>query len=201
MTETVVTAIVGYLLGSIPVALMVARRAGGPDLRTAGDRNPGYWNARSVLGERWGALVLAGDLAKGAAAAGLGRWLGDGWWVGYVGGAAAMIGHCWPVFAGWRGGRGVLTFVGAAAVLSPAAAALAALGALVTALITRRPAVGIRVGVFGFPLAQLAVDPVTHVAATGALMCIIGVRFAQAALANRQLTKNKGKAGPRVRES
>jgi glycerol-3-phosphate acyltransferase PlsY len=105
----------------------------------------------------------------------------DAWGVGYVGGAAAMVGHAWPVFAQFRGGRSVLTFVGAATVLSPRAAALA-IGAcgLVTAA-TGSFAYGARAGVFGFPVLQLLVDRPQRVAATGALMGIIGLRFALAA--------------------
>jgi glycerol-3-phosphate acyltransferase PlsY len=176
--------VAGYLIGSIPVAVLVGRRDG-VDLRTVGDRNPGYWNARGHLDRRAARVIFLLDVAKGAAAAGLGRWLGDEWWVGYVAAGGAMLGHAWPLFAGFQGGRSVLTFVGAMCVLSPVAAALAALACLLVTLVTRRFELGARVGVFGFPLVQLLVDPVTHVAATGVLMTIIGVRFAQAAVAER----------------
>ena len=81
----VLTAVAGYLLGSIPVAVLVGR-ARGVDLRTVGDRNPGYWNAKEVLGRRAAIPVFAGDVVKGALAAGIGLLLGGPWWVGYVGG-------------------------------------------------------------------------------------------------------------------
>ena len=79
--------------------------------------------------------------------------------------------------------------------LAPLAAAIAIAALLVTWVATRSFAVAARVGVFGFPLAQALVEPKERVAATGGLLCIIGVRFAQAALRDRR-------AGPRpVRRS
>jgi glycerol-3-phosphate acyltransferase PlsY len=90
-----------------------------------------------------------------------------------------MVGHAFPAFAGFRGGRSVLTFVGGMCVLSPRAAGVAAAAcAAVTA--TSSFAWGARVGVFGFPLAQLVLDSPHRTAATGALMTIIGLRFAAA---------------------
>lgn len=173
--------VVSYLVGSIPVAGLVARRRAGVDLRDVGDRNPGYWNAKETLGRRAAVPVFVGDVAKGALAAGLGRALaGDGdWWLAYVGGFAAMVGHAWPVFARFRGGRSVLTFVGAALVLSPLTALVCiALLALVT--VVRGFAWGARVGVFAYPLVQFVIDGPYRTAATGCLMTLIGLRFALA---------------------
>jgi acyl phosphate:glycerol-3-phosphate acyltransferase len=180
----VVVAVLGYLLGSIPVAVLVARRHD-VELRSVGDRNPGWWNAKERLGVRAAGPIFAGDVLKGASAAAIGRWLGEPWWAGYVAGAAAMIGHAWPVFAGFRGGRSILTFAGAMCVLSPLAAAISIAAGALVALATRRFAFGARAAVFGFPLVQAFVEPRARVAATGALMGIIGLRFAMAALAAR----------------
>lgn len=180
--------VAGYVLGSIPVALVVARRHGIDDLRTVGDRNPGYWNTMELLGHRAALPVFVGDAAKGALAAAIGLWVGDDWWLPYLGGGAAMVGHSFPAFARFRGGRSVLTFVGAAVVYAP----LAALGALasmvVVRTVTRRFDWSARVGVFAFPVWQLVVDGPNRTAATGALMTFVGVRFAQAALADRRHT-------------
>jgi len=183
ITAAAVAAIVGYLLGSIPVAALVTRR----DLREVGDRNPGYWNAKETLGRRAALPVFAGDVLKGAAAAGVGVLLappGD-WWVGYVAGFAAMVGHAWPVFARFRGGRSVLTFAGAVCVLSPVAAAVS-IGVLVVVMLAARSfAWGARAGVVAFPFVQIVVEGPYRTAATGCLMTLIGVRFAQAALLSR----------------
>ena len=171
----------GYLLGSIPVAdLVVGRR--GADLREVGDRNPGYWNAKEVVGRRAAIPVLAGDAAKGALAAALGRSAArdDEWWLPVLGNAGSMFGHCWPLFAGFRGGRGVATFAGGAVVISPRSGAIA-LGLLgATWAATRSFAPAVRVGVAAYPVVQLAVDGARRTAATGALMTLIGIRFATA---------------------
>lgn len=181
-----VAVVAGYLLGSIPTAVIVAGRRW-LDPRDLGDGNPGYWNVKEQIGRDAAIPVFVGDTLKGALAGGVGVMLdGSAWGIAYVAVAAAMVGHAFPVFARFRGGRSILTFVGGMAVLSPvsAAIALAALGVAWAA--TRSFAVGARVGVFGFPVVQLLVEPKERVAATGALMCIIGVRFAQAAFRERR---------------
>lgn len=171
----VAACIVGYVLGSIPVSLLVARRHG-VDLYTTGDGNPGAWNALEQLGwaRAWPAFI--GDALKGLLAALAGLAIAD-IWVAYAAVAAAMTGHAFPAFAGLRGGKSVMTFVGGALVLAPAAGAIA-LGLLAVLSFTRGGfALGARAGVLSFPLLQLAFAPVEHVAATGALMCLIGARF------------------------
>ena len=185
----VIAVAAGYLLGSVPAAGWWARRRGVADLRHVGDRNPGYWNARHQLGVRASLPVFAFDVAKGAAAASLGWALSDGmkwgWMMPLVGGGAAMVGHAWPLFARLRGGRSVLTFAGTMVVAAPVAAGIAiAVTALVRGL-TGRFDLAARVGVFGFPVIQLVVDGPWRTAATGVLMSLIGLRFAQAALSAR----------------
>ncbi|MCA1691932.1 MAG: glycerol-3-phosphate acyltransferase [Acidimicrobiales bacterium] len=108
MLRLLASAGLGYLAGALPTADTAARLAGGgaTDLRLAGSGNPGAVNAMAVLGRRWGMAVLAADIAKGAAASVVGRRLaGDTG--AHVGGTAAVIGHCFPVWSGFRGGKGV----------------------------------------------------------------------------------------------
>jgi acyl phosphate:glycerol-3-phosphate acyltransferase len=174
--EYVIAALVGYLLGSVPVALLVARRHG-VDLRTTGDGNPGAWNALEQLGGRRAWPAFIGDGLKGTLAGLAGLALPGPVWVGYAGVAAAMVGHALPAFAGFRGGKAVMTFVGGAFALAPLAAGIALAVCLAVTAAARSFAPGARVGVFGYPLAQLALYPVEQVAATGALMAIIGVLF------------------------
>ena len=181
IVATALAVVIGYLLGSIPVAVLVGRRRS-LDPRAVGDRNPGWWNVRDQLGSRGAAPVFAGDLAKGLLAAAVGVTVApDGaWGVGYAAVAAAMVGHAWPVFAGFRGGRSILAFAGGVLVLAPVPA-LIALGAFAVLAAIGRTALGARVGIFGFPLLQLVLDSPHRTAATGALMSIIGLRFALAA--------------------
>ncbi|MEV4475471.1 glycerol-3-phosphate acyltransferase [Nonomuraea salmonea] len=197
MGEALVAVIAGYLLGSVPVAVLVAR-GHGVDPRRSGDRNPGYWNVKEQLGRRAAVPVLAGDTLKGTLAAlvallvsgahvtGVGTVTGDSVAPVYLATAAAMAGHAWPVFAGFRGGRSILTFAGGVAVICPAAFLLGLVALLVVGWAARSFAVGARVAVFGVPVLQLLFAPVEMVAATGGLMCLIGLRFAQAALAGRR---------------
>jgi glycerol-3-phosphate acyltransferase PlsY len=133
-------------------------------------------------------LVFVGDVAKGAVAAGLGVLLAtDGqWWLGYIGGFAAMVGHAWPVFDRFRGGRSVLCFVGAICVVAPLTALIAIGVLLIVVAATRSFAWGARAAVFAVPFIQLVIDGPYRTAATGALMTLIGVRFAQAARAGKR---------------
>ena len=192
MIRLAVAAVFAYLAGSVPVAVLVGRRAARVDLRDTGDRNPGYWNAKETLGRRAAVPVFVGDVAKGAVAGALGLWAAAGtdgrWWMAWAVVLAAMVGHAWPVFAGFRGGRAILTFVGGVAVIAPLPALVAVALCAVVSLVTRSFAYGARVGVFGFPVVQLAFswDQPEQVAATGVLMTFIGLRFAMAALADRR---------------
>jgi glycerol-3-phosphate acyltransferase PlsY len=190
-------AIGGYLLGSVPVAVLVGR-AHGFDPRDVGDRNPGFWNMMEQLGWKAAVPVFAGDMLKGTAAGlvGLAAGGGETGTLGTVAGAsvlpvyaavgAAMIGHAWPAFAGRRGGRSILAFAGGFAVICPPAFGLG-VGLLTgVSLATRSFAWGTRAAVFSLPVLQLFFTPVEHVAGTGALMCLIGLRFGQAAVAGRR---------------
>ncbi len=180
--DVVIVVVVGYLVGSIPVANLVAARRARLDLRDVGDGNPGYWNARETLGRRAAVPVFLGDVAKGAIAAGVGVLLAEPgvWGVAYVGAGAAMVGHAFPVFARFRGGRSILTFVGGACVFAPLPALIAIAVLVVVFAATRSFALAARVGVFVFPVVQIVVEGPYRTAATGALMTFIGLRFAMA---------------------
>jgi glycerol-3-phosphate acyltransferase PlsY len=113
--------VVGYLLGTFPTADIVAHRVSGGsvDLRRSGSGNPGTANAAKVLGNKAGAGVLVGDLAKGAVAGAVGAAIAGP--VGaHVGGTSSVVGHCFPVWNGFRGGKGVATSVGQCLATFPA---------------------------------------------------------------------------------
>lgn len=175
--EYVLAAVLGYVLGSIPVALLVARRHG-VDLYTTSDGNPGAWNALEQLGARRAWPAFAGDGLKGTLAGLAGLLLADGEiWGAYAGVGGAMVGHALPLFARLRGGKSVMTFVGGGFVLAPDAALMALVLCLLVTALARDFAPGARAGVGAFPAAQLVLHPVEEVAATGALMCLIGALF------------------------
>jgi glycerol-3-phosphate acyltransferase PlsY len=115
--------LIAYLLGTFPSAILVAR-ANGVDISKFGSGNPGASNVTRALGWRKGALVYALDAAKGALAALMGLLVG-GLPFAYWCGAAAIVGHMFPVFRHFRGGKGVATGSGALLVVQPILAPLA----------------------------------------------------------------------------
>lgn len=130
----------GYLVGTLPSADLAARltTGGAVDVRSGGTGNPGGMNARRLLGRRVGTLVIVGDIAKGAAACALGRrHSGD---VGaHVGGVAAVVGHCYPLWSGFRGGKGVATSFGQCLATFPV---YAPVDVAVATVVARMPGLG-----------------------------------------------------------
>lgn len=120
--EAVAFAALGYGLGSIPNGLIAGRVARGIDIREYGSGKTGFTNVLRTIGIRWGAVVLLADIAKGAVPVIVARLVVDEPSVHAVAGLAAAVGHDWPVFAGFQGGRGVATSFGAALALNPIAA-------------------------------------------------------------------------------
>ncbi len=112
--STLTATTIGYLLGTVPSADLAAKAAEREqtiDLRESGTGNPGATNAAEVLGKKWGAAVLGADIAKAGLASVLGRRL-----AGPVGATAAstaaVIGHCYPIWNGGKGGKGVAASIG-----------------------------------------------------------------------------------------
>ncbi len=137
MSSFLILFVAAYLLGSIPFGLVVARLMGGPDPRQEGSKNIGAANVYRVLGRNAGAFTLFGDIMKGAVPVFLARFglQGLGGWhepaVAAVG-LAAVCGHIWPLYLGFKGGKAVATSFGVILVICPLAAmALAALYGLV----------------------------------------------------------------------
>jgi len=113
--------VLGYLAGTLPSADVAARLASGgaTDLRTSGSGNPGAANAIAQLGPLWGYGVLVADVAKGAAACGIGRRVA-GPAGAHLAGTASVVGHCFPVWKRFRGGKGVATSAGQCLATFPA---------------------------------------------------------------------------------
>ncbi|MBA7603216.1 Glycerol-3-phosphate acyltransferase [subsurface metagenome] len=115
--------ILGYLIGSIPVGFILGKLARGIDIREHGSGNIGMTNVMRILGVRAGVFVFFADIAKGAAAVAL-AWAILAYspnmvvWGQVAGGAAAIVGHSWPIYIGFKGGRGIATGFGAVLVLS-----------------------------------------------------------------------------------
>jgi len=113
----------GYLIGAVPTGLLLARAAG-IDIRSHGSGNIGATNVSRTLGKKLGALTLIGDIAKAVFPMLLvARFLpaGEKELGMALAGAAAFLGHCYPVYLGFQGGKGVATALGVFLVLTPAA--------------------------------------------------------------------------------
>jgi acyl phosphate:glycerol-3-phosphate acyltransferase len=111
ITITLLT-VAAYLLGSISSAIIVCRLMGLPDPRSQGSNNPGATNVLRIGGKKAAAITLLGDSLKGLIPVLVGQWLGVGPAGLAAAGLAAFIGHLFPVFFGFRGGKGVATALG-----------------------------------------------------------------------------------------
>lgn len=119
MLPGILSIIIGYLLGSIPTAYIVSRIKKGIDIRNVGSRNMGGANVMREIGTHEGVFVGLFDIAKGAGAILIAQALNlSELWVFWAG-FAALVGHNFPVFAGFRGGRGSATIIGIFLVLAP----------------------------------------------------------------------------------
>ena len=139
--------VIGYLLGTFPSADLVTRLAtrGRVDIRAVGSGNPGTLNAIHSLGTAWGVVVLVLDVAKGIAAGILGNTVG-GDAGACLGATAAIVGHIFPVWTGFRGGKGVATAGGACLAVFPAFVGVNFVVAMVVAVASRRATFGTYLG-------------------------------------------------------
>jgi glycerol-3-phosphate acyltransferase PlsY len=164
----VLAVIASYLIGSVPFALILARRWGTADLRLVGSGNPGAANVLRASGMTAGLLVAALDIGKGAAGVLLAEGLAGGG-APVAAGLAAVVGHVYPVWLRFRGGKGVATACGAFSVLTPLA--------IVPAFAVFVAGVGIsRYISVGSVLASLALPPLAW--ATGSPAATVGVAAA-----------------------
>lgn len=109
---TAILVIIAYLMGSLSSAIIVCRAMGLPDPRTQGSQNPGATNVMRVGGKKAAILTLAGDVLKGVFPVLAAQWIQPDWITLSATSFAAFLGHLYPVFFGFRGGKGVATALG-----------------------------------------------------------------------------------------
>ncbi|HTH00070.1 MAG TPA: glycerol-3-phosphate 1-O-acyltransferase PlsY [Vicinamibacterales bacterium] len=131
----------GYLAGSVPFAFLLARRAG-IDVRVAGSGNVGAANVLRTTGTSRALMVMSLDVAKGAAAVLIANLVAGGVGIAALTGAAAIVGHIYPVWLRFHGGKGVAVAAGVFSVLSPIATSIAAALFLVIVWLTRYVSLG-----------------------------------------------------------
>ena len=151
----VITIIIGYFLGSIPVGYLIVNAKTGGDIRKTGSGGTGATNVSRRAGKGAGILTLALDALKGSAAviiatAVVGDTNHAAWWIG-IAGIAAMLGHIFPVWLGFRGGKGVATGVGVFLVLAPVAVFISGLLFVIIVVFTRYVSLGSMLGAVAVP--------------------------------------------------
>ncbi|HHY63847.1 MAG TPA: glycerol-3-phosphate 1-O-acyltransferase PlsY, partial [Clostridiaceae bacterium] len=157
------SSVIGYLIGSVNTSIIIGKLFFRTDVREHGSGNAGATNALRTLGKGAAAAVVAGDFIKGILACMIGRWVfgeinpGDGIYIGeYMAGLFAVVGHNWPVYFGFRGGKGVMTSFAVAVMFSPLSAAICLAGFIVVVAITRYVSLGSMVAAVIFPVMALA---------------------------------------------
>ena len=135
-----------YLVGSVPTAYLLVRLVKGVDLREAGTKNVGTLNTYQQIGAWAALLVLVADAGKGALAVGVPLWVGAPDWALYVTATLVVTGHNWPVFLGFRGGKGAAAILGMSLALVPWLTLMALLPAALVALLLRNVVLGAALG-------------------------------------------------------
>ncbi|CAH1221315.1 Glycerol-3-phosphate acyltransferase [Paenibacillus plantiphilus] len=139
---TVIGVAISYLLGSISFSILIAKWFKGIDIRSYGSGNAGATNTLRVLGKGPGAAVFLLDIVKGIAAVVLGYLLSDGQWTAVLCGLAAIVGHNWPIWFGFKGGKGIATTVGVMCSLALLPTLIAGLIAVAAIAATRYVSLG-----------------------------------------------------------
>jgi glycerol-3-phosphate acyltransferase PlsY len=137
----------GYLLGSIPVGLWIGRSVHGVDLRAGGSGKIGATNAYRRLGLKWSLLVFLLDVSKGIVPVVIVRAAFDSPTGDVLAGMAAIVGHVYPVYAGFHGGRAAATGFGALLILTPMIGAVAILVCIAILAITRIMSLAVILGI------------------------------------------------------
>lgn len=142
MFASIIGIAASYLLGSVSFSILMAKWLKKIDIRQHGSGNAGATNTLRVLGKGPALAVFLLDIAKGVAAVLIGRWLGDEQWVQVACGLAAIIGHNWPVFFRFKGGKGIATTIGVVAILAFVPSLIAGAVAIAAIALTRYVSLG-----------------------------------------------------------
>jgi acyl phosphate:glycerol-3-phosphate acyltransferase len=194
-----VAALVAYLIGAVPIGYLVARVFGIADIRRHGSGGIGMTNVLRTAGKAPAILTLVGDVVKGAVAVVAGSAVAGPEPLGAAAAAvAAVLGNCWSVFLGFRGGKGVATGLGAMLRLVPWAIVPSAVVFLVVVATTRFVSLGSLLAAAGVPIVALALGyPRSSVLAAGMVAAIIIVRHHENI--TRLLRGTENRIGQRVK--
>lgn len=193
----ILSAVAGYLLGSVNTSLVLGKLFYKKDVRQYGSGNAGATNTLRTLGKIAAIMVVAGDFLKGVLACLIGKWLAgetsDGVYGGmYVAGIMAVIGHNWPLYFGFKGGKGVMTAFAAVLMFSPPAALICLLGFILVVAITRYVSLGSIIGGAAFPLVAWILGEQLFLILTGVLLALL-IIFRHSSNISRLLNGNEKK--------
>ena len=170
--ESIAAIAIAYLVGSIPFAFLLSRRSG-IDLRQVGSGNIGASNVLRTSGVRAAVLAVALDAAKGSVAVLVAQPLAAGPSTSMAAGLASIIGHIYPFWLRFRGGKGVATAAGVFAVLTPSALGIAAGVFLIAVWISRYISVGSMAAAAALAIAAAAGDAPGTITAGAAVSALI----------------------------
>ena len=174
--------IIGYLLGSIPTAYIAGRLTRGVDIRQIGGGNMGALNVAREIGRGVGAVVLVVDIAKGAGAILVAKYLGVSQLYIFLAGFASIVGHSWPIFFNFRGGKGAATTIGVFLALVPKefACSLPIMGIVIG--LTSNATLGVAIGLAFLPLfLWLFGQPLSTIIYAILIALFLGFRYLPAA--------------------
>lgn len=187
---------IAYLFGSIPFAHLLTRRRG-VDLRRVGSGNVGASNVLRTAGVRAAVLAMVLDGVKGAAAVLLAQRLAGGAAVPVAAGLASVVGHIYPVWLRFRGGKGVATAAGVFAVLTPTALGVASGVFLIAVWMTRYISIGSLAGAAALA-ATAAATGAPQAVAVGASLVLLLILFRHRANVRRLLAGTERRVGQRL---
>lgn len=146
--------LLSYLLGSISFGIIVTRIIKGIDIRKHGSCNTGFTNVLRVVGKGPSVIVLLGDALKGSLSVALGLYLGDVYYA-VLGGLAVMAGHTYPLYFGFKGGKGVATGLGVVIMLAPDVTLIALIIFIITVLLSRYVSLGSILAALSVPFSMI----------------------------------------------
>jgi glycerol-3-phosphate acyltransferase PlsY len=168
--------IISYLLGSISFSFLIGKWYKKIDIRKHGSGNAGATNTLRVLGLGPALVVLALDIGKGILAVWIGRWFGgDELWIPVLSALAVIAGHNWPVFFGFRGGKGIATTIGVLATLCFLPALCAGIIAILSIVFTRYVSLGSLLFVALTPLSLWLFDYPHEILWASLIICVFGI--------------------------
>ena len=173
MTDALAPVLLGYGMGSLPIGFLLTNRLKGIDLRYVGSGNVGAANVHRTAGLKMALLIVTIDFAKGAGSVLLATPLLGGLDATVTAGVAAIVGHVYPGWLRFRGGKGVATACGVFATLAPVATAIAASGLVATVWMTRYVSLGSVVATAALPPIAWLLDSPMPVVAGGTIAALL----------------------------